>query len=270
MKISIIGAGNLGGALIEALLASDLVSASDLEVFERNTPRADTNASFQFGCSIRRPREIGEPISDSDVVIIAVKPQDSEATLNSWALGLKPSAIIISVMAGLTLSTIERLLNGHALLARAMPNLGALVKESATVFYCHPKLTTESIETVRSIVETFGKSWQVSKEEMVDAATAIAGSGPAYFYWLSDQMIAAAIKLGFDEVDARDLVVQTLRGAGKFLEGSGLSPSEARRQVTSPNGTTAAALALLSSEASDANVVRAVLAAHARAVELSK
>jgi pyrroline-5-carboxylate reductase len=150
-----------------------------------------------------------------------------------------------------------------------MPNLGASIEESATgYYYCGDTLTPSDVEHVESLISHLGKRWRVEREELIDAVTAVAGSGPAYLCWLGEQIERVAIEFGISPEDAHAIVLQTFRGTALYLEQSGQTFSELRRRVTSPQGTTDAAISVLSERSADVVVREAVGAACKRAREL--
>jgi pyrroline-5-carboxylate reductase len=149
-----------------------------------------------------------------------------------------------------------------------MPNLGARVRESATTYFVPSSFSSEQEKRVEQVVRSCGQSWKVEREELIDVATAVAGSGPAYVCWLGEQIESVARECGLPTGDAHALVLQTLKGAVAYLEADGATFAELRERVTSPNGTTAAALEVLRSAEADVIVRRAIRAAFDRAVEL--
>jgi pyrroline-5-carboxylate reductase len=208
-------------------------------------------------------------LTDEDVVVLTVKPQDS-ATLRATLRGqLPPKAVVLSMMAGVSISTLAAQLD-HACVARAMPNLGARVGESATTYYVSLSLSAEQEYRVERVVRSCGQAWKVEREELIDVATAVAGSGPAYVCWLGEQIEAVARDCGLPARDAHALVLQTLKGSVAYLETDGATFAELRERVTSPNGTTAAALEVLKRAEAENIVRRAIHAAFERAVELGR
>ena len=149
-----------------------------------------------------------------------------------------------------------------------MPNLGASISESATAYYPSLEITPEDLARIERIIAAMGKGWRVADESLIDVATAVAGSGPAYVCWLAEQVEQVAVEFGISPNDAHAIVLQTFRGALLYLEHSQLSFSELRKRVTSPHGTTAAALAILSQSQVDLVIQAAIKAALRRAQEL--
>ncbi len=269
MKVTIVGAGNLGVALARSLVAGGVVAAAGLSIRRRSNSDAIDELA-EFGCAVHGPRSVGDPVDESEVVIFAVKPQSAQEVCQAWADGINPQALVISVMAGVAVSRLKNWLGGNIAVARAMPNLGAHVQQSATAFFCGEELPLPFVHITRQIVESFGVAFQVHSEELIDAATAVAGSGPAYFYWCAEQMVKAGVEFGFSEAESQGLVAQTFRGAANYLSVSGEKPSTLREKITSKGGTTSAALTVLSDAGAADIFVTAVRAAFRRAQELSK
>jgi pyrroline-5-carboxylate reductase len=180
-----------------------------------------------------------------------------------------PDVAVVSVMAGISVARLGALL-GHSKIVRAMPNLGAAVGESATVYFASPEVDPEACLSVERFLCSIGRAWRVQDERLVDAATAVAGSGPAYICWLAEQMEGVARELGISEHEAGAVVLQTLKATCSYLENSGQSFAELRTRVTSPGGTTAAALTLLEQCDASAIMQDAIRAAFRRARELGQ
>jgi pyrroline-5-carboxylate reductase len=177
--------------------------------------------------------------------------------------------IVLSMMAGVPISCLAKILPTTKI-TRAMPNLGASVGESATGYYGDPSLSRHDLSRVEAIISSLGKSWMLEEESLLDAFTAVAGSGPAYLCWLGEQIEKVAVSLGFSPQDAHAIALETFRGTTLYLEQSGVSFAKLREQVTSPAGTTAAALSVLEQGSADTIVQAAISAAERRARELGK
>lgn len=253
MKLAIVGVGNLGSALAEMLLAAGFCR-DDMKVVVRD---ADASA--------KRCERLGlvpqgvEALRGVDVVVLAVKPQDAGVACEQLRPILSTETLVISMMAGVPCALISELL-AHKAVARAMPNLGAIVGQSATVYYIPSWCSDTQAAHVERIVWACGQAYRVDREELLDAATAVAGSGPAYLCWLGEQIEQVAIAEGFSSAAAHAIVLQTFKGAVAYLEHGHEKFSEMRGRVTSPNGTTAAALQLLTESHAD-EIVRAAIRA---------
>lgn len=261
MKVVIVGAGNLGTVVAKSLLSSGLPP----DVIALVTRDFSKNDLVHRNTGIR-PGELPS-LTNEDVIVLTVKPQDASALSEGLRGRIPTKAVVLSMMAGVSISTLaERL--AHPVVARAMPNLGARVRESATAYFVPPSFSSEQEKRVEQVVRSCGQAWKVEREELIDVATAVAGSGPAYVCWLGEQIELVARECGIPDGDAHALVLQTLKGAVAYLETDGATFAELRERVTSPNGTTAAALEVLRRAEADITVRRAIRAAFDRAVEL--
>jgi pyrroline-5-carboxylate reductase len=180
-------------------------------------------------------------ISDSQVVLLAVKPQDLETTLKEIHPEIAQGSLLVSILAGVKCSRIEELVGPKVRVVRVMPNTPLLVNSGMSVIASGESATSRDIAWVQSLLANSGKTLVVD-EELMDAVTATSGSGPAYIFSFAEAMINASIRLGLSEQDSKLLVNQTLIGAAKMIEESGKDAGTLREEVTSPNGTTAAAL----------------------------
>jgi pyrroline-5-carboxylate reductase len=206
-------------------------------------------------------------VYSAHLVVLAVKPQDASALCGELRSILSPKAVVLSVMAGVSCSELKRLLSTE-MVARAMPNLGAAVGESATVYYIPGAFEQEQRRVVEMALEACGKTWCVDQEQLLDLATAVAGSGPAYLCWLGEQVEQVGLTHGLSQSEAHALVLQTFKGTVAYLEQTAETFAGLRARVTSPNGTTAAAMRALESVSP---VVReAVSNALNRAAELGR
>jgi len=267
MRIFVVGVGNLGSAIVRSLMHS--YAPKEIVLVERaSTDREALKA--QHGCHVVAELTSDYPVSAGDLLILAVKPQDAHVACSTLAPFVSSDAVVLSVMAGLRIETLSGVLHTKRIV-RAMPNLGASIDESATgYYYCGDTLTPSDVEHVESLISRLGKRWRLQREETLDVMTAVTGSGPAYLCWLGEQIEQVARESGISQEDAHAMVLQTFRGTTLYLEQSGLTFSELRRRVTSPQGTTAAALSVLEARGADATVQAAVSAACARARELGR
>ncbi|MDX6277465.1 MAG: pyrroline-5-carboxylate reductase, partial [Nocardioidaceae bacterium] len=208
-----------------------------------------------------------EAVADADIVLIVVKPQDVPALLAEIAPAVRDQATVVSLAAGATIATLEAALPGTAVV-RAMPNTPALVGEGMFGISPGSACSDEQLTAVTGLLEVGGKVVVVDEAQQ-DAVTAVSGSGPAYVFYLAEAMIAGGIEAGLDEPTARILATQTLVGSAKLLAESDDTAEELRRRVTSPNGTTAAAIAAFDDRGVKDALTAGVLAAAARSAELS-
>jgi pyrroline-5-carboxylate reductase len=260
MQISVIGAGVMGEALIAALLKAGH-SAVHIQVIEKRAERA---AELVAKYSIK----IGADLSNSDVLLLVTKPQDLDSVLREINGQVKPGALVISFAAGKKISTIATGLSGVCPVVRVMPNTPTLVGKGAAGYSLGSGVSEHQKKFVVDFLSAAGIAVEV-KEELQDAVTATSGSGPAYFFAFVEAMVKGAVELGLSQEVATELTVQTLIGAAELLATSGKSASTLRENVTSPNGTTFAALQSFTSSELEQVVAKAMKAARDRSIELS-
>jgi pyrroline-5-carboxylate reductase len=201
----------------------------------------------------------------SDVLVIAVKPQDMRSALASIQLGKQ---LVISVAAGIRLQALSRWLGGHEKLVRCMPNTPGLIGAGITALYAAAGVSAADKTTAENILRAVGEVVWVKDEKLLDPVTAVSASGPAYVFWFIEQLAASAEKLGIDKDTAAKLALHTVLGSAKLAAQSDSSPAELRKQVTSKGGTTEAALKVFDAEKLAERFARAVEAASKRGAEM--
>ena len=266
MKIAFIGGGNMGEAMLAAVLARALAQPESISVSDVSHKRLEY-LKKQYSVTVTPDNP--EAISDKDIIILAVKPQNLAEVMAELKDNLNPAQLILSIIAGAKISTIFLGLS-HNAVVRAMPNTPARVGEGMSVWTATSDVTDQQKQAAKSILGAMGRELYVDDEAYLDMATAISGSGPAYFFLMVEALVDAAMEIGLPREMAQELVLQTMLGSGKFIRQSGASPAELRRKVTSPGGTTAAALAQFEKGGFGGLVRRAVKAAYERAKELGK
>lgn len=262
MNICFIGGGNMATALIGGLLGQGF-SAQQISVVEIN---AENRARLQRDFSVRTVENPAEGVAGSQVVVFAVKPQQLSVVAQQLAPQLS-GQLLISIAAGIRAVDLARW-SGSGAIVRAMPNTPALIQSGMTGMYALPGVSREQREQAQSILSAVGETLWLQDEAMVDAVTAISGSGPAYVFYLIEALQQAAIKLGFNAIDARRLSVATFVGGSKLAAASTEDVSVLRARVTSKNGTTERALLSLEGNRVTEHIVQAALAADARSREL--
>ncbi len=266
-RLGFVGAGAMSRALLDGLLGEGLVAPAAVTVTNRRNDRVLAELRDRYGVAATRDK--AALAAASDVLILAVKPHDVAEALAELRPFLRREQMLISVAAGVPTGALEELVPQGMAVVRAMPNTSSRVKESATAL-CGGRWADErSLAVAEEVFAAVGRVSRVP-EELLDAVTAVSGSGPAYVYLLAEALIRAAVRLGLDPQVARELVVQTVAGAGRMLLETGAEPAELRRQVTSPNGTTAAALRVFEEGGFLALVEEAVRAAASRSRELAE
>lgn len=264
--IAFIGGGNMARSLIGGLVAGG-VAAGSIRVAD---PGEATRAGLEADFGVATFAEASAAVADADVWVMAVKPQ----VLRGVCEGLGDATrdrppLVVSVAAGITSAQIERWLGGQAAVVRAMPNTPSLLGAGMTGLFATARVDAAGRALAEALLAATGRTAWIDDEALMDAVTAVSGSGPAYVFLFAEAMEAAAIAQGLPADTARLLVQQTLLGASRMLAESGEAPAELRRRVTSPNGTTQAALEAFEAGDLRSLVAGAVDAARRRGQELS-
>lgn len=262
MKYGFLGAGKMATAIIEGLLKRE-VPAARIVVAGPEKLHLE-KLSHRFGVATSASNETAA--RSADLVLLCVKPNETAAALESCGSSLN-GKILLSIVSGKTLHSLSVLAPG-ARIARCMPNTAATIGESATAYCCSESLTSGDRAAVESVLRCMGAFWEVP-EHSLDAVTGLSGSGPAYVFLFLEALTEGGVKAGLPATLARDLAIQTLRGAAALADSEGLHPAVLREMVTSPGGTTAAGLLELENAAVRGALIRAVEAAALRATELS-
>lgn len=267
-SIAIIGTGAMGGAILSGLLSPSVSVQGGIRVTNRTEAKARAlDAAGVTSLALETSPDANlTAVGGAGVVILGVKPAMVRDALTALSPALDPDALVISVAAGVTIATMESVVGNPVL--RAMPNTPAIIGMAVTGLAAGSRVTPDQRALGRSVFETVGTVLEVP-ETQIDALSTISGSGPAYVFYLIEEMTKTAIGLGFTEAEADLLVGETFRGSVELLSRSGRTPQELRRQVTSPKGTTERAVAEL--ERADLSELfdRATAAALARAAELA-
>ena len=238
--IGFIGGGNMASSLIGGLINGGVIAANKIVVFEPNAEKAQSLAD-QFGVNIA-PDNV-DLINRSQTVVIAVKPQVLQTVLSPLATNFQVSnPLIISIVAGITASSIDQWLNGKFAIVRVMPNTPALVSQGASGLFANNKVTSEQKDSATLLMNAVGCSAWVETEQDIDSITALSGSGPAYFMLFIQSLIDSAVKAGLDPKTAKTLAVKTASGAAELIQSSDTPLQTLIDNVTSPGGTTEQAL----------------------------
>ena len=262
-KVAVLGAGVMGEALIAALIGSG-VKSSSIAIVEKRAERCSELVA-KYAITVE---SLANAVSTSDVILLVVKPQDMQGLLAEIKPDINKSALLLSFVAGKKIEFIQENLSNSQPIVRIMPNTPTSVGLGAAGYSFGSAVTQEDRGFVASLLAAAGKAVEVD-ESLQDAITATSGSGPAYFFAFVEAMVDGAVALGLSREDATTLTIQTIVGSAALLEKSGDSPTTLREKVTSPNGTTAAALASFSNDHLSEIVARAMKAAHARSQELA-
>jgi len=256
-KLGIIGGGTIGSEVARGGIAARVLAPTELIVADLDPARREEIA--RLGCVMT---DDARRTLEAEQVLLAVKPQQFSAVAERLGTLSRPT-IVVTIMAGIPSSRIRKTLGEHARVVRAMPNTPCQVGEGMTGIALGAGAKPGDDALTHMLFESLGKTVTVAEEAM-DAVTAVSGSGPAYVYLLAELMEKAAVELGFDEATAQMLVVQTVIGAGRMLRESAMDPLTLRQAVTTPGGTTAAAMDVLFGRDLPTTIVDALRAARDR------
>jgi pyrroline-5-carboxylate reductase len=265
-KIGFIGGGTMAEAFIHGLLNAGLCLASDICVSDPKKERRE-HLRNTFGVSAAGTNAVC--VDSSNLIVIAVKPQNMSDVLAELSAVETGGKLVLSIAAGITIAKIETALRREVAVIRIMPNTPALIGEGISLWARGSYVKDGDIEHVKFILKALGKEIEV-REELMDAATALSGSGPAYVYYFLEAMAMAGEQLGFSPAQALAIAIQTMSGAIRLAETSRQAPEELRKKVTSPGGTTAAAIRVLEERKVKKAIVDAIKTACERAEELSR
>ncbi|MBN2308769.1 MAG: pyrroline-5-carboxylate reductase, partial [Candidatus Hydrogenedentes bacterium] len=235
--MSVLGFGNMGQAIVRGLIETGTLPPERIVVFDVDPGKADEAKGLGLGLAAT-PQDLASPCN---VLLLAVKPQNMAEALDPLASVLDGDALVVSIMAGVSIASLQARLGESRRVARVMPNLPALVNASAAAIAMSANCSEADKEAAQAIFEAVGMA-EFVQEDAMDTITALSGSGPAYFFYMAECMTRAAASLGLSESQAGRLAAQTLLGAGLLLRDSGEPAQTLRERVTSKGGTTAAAL----------------------------
>jgi len=266
--IGFIGGGNMAEALIKGIVASGIYEPENVLVSDIRADRLEFLADI-YGVTVAESNS--QLAAQAGTVVLSVKPQMMIEVLEGVKDAIGSNKLVISIAAGITVANIAAVL-GEVAIIRVMPNTPALIGQGASALYANER-AKPSLEKALSVFSSVGKAVVVDDEDLIDAVTAVSGSGPAYFFLLMEEMINAGVELGLSEAVAKDLVLQTAKGAGLLAveaDDRGEGPAELRRKVTSPGGTTEAAIKVFTEGKISELVSAALTRARDRGRELSK
>jgi len=264
MKTLIVGGGNMGKSFAQSFLDAHILRSSDLRILEKNESNCAELEKMGFAAVHRVPDNY---IKDTELIILAVKPQDSAAVFAVLKPYLNEDHVILSIMAGVKLETMAEGL-GIKKIIRSMPNLPAQVGMGMTAFTAKDEVGRKELISVQNLLSTTGKAIYFDDERMIDAATAVSGSGPAFVYYFMNSMMKAAKQMGFTESQADVLVWQTFIGSIHLQNKNNLSCEDWIAKVSSKGGTTEAALKIFEACDLEKGIVQGLEGAFKRAIEL--
>jgi pyrroline-5-carboxylate reductase len=237
-RIAFVGAGVMAESIIAGLLVKEMLPSSQIV---GSHPRAERREALSNRYGIRVMSSNRDAIEDADLILLTIKPQVLGKVMQELHGQLSPRQVIISIMAGPTLSTLRRGL-GHDAVVRVMPNTPAQVSEGMSVWAATGEVSDAQRNAVRSVLAALGSEIEVETEKYVDMATALSGTGPTYVFLMMEALIDAGVHMGFPRHLAEEIVLQTVSGSVSFARSSGRHLAELRNMVTSPGGTSAEAI----------------------------
>lgn len=266
MRVAIVGAGVMAEAMISGLLADRAIGPDQLVASHPRRERRETLAERHGITVVARNTEA---VRDADIVVLAVKPQMLGSVMREVGPALGEGQAVLSIVAGATLHALTAGL-GHAAVVRAMPNTPSQIRRGITVWSASKACTSAQRELARRVLRAIGHEKEVADEAFVAMATALSGTGPTYLFAVMEALIDAGVHMGFPRELAHDLVVETLIGSAEFAAKSELHPAQLRNLVTSPGGTSAAAIYELEKGRLRTVLSDAVWAAYRRTLELGE
>ncbi|MCC2526009.1 pyrroline-5-carboxylate reductase [Bacillus halotolerans] len=265
-KIGFVGAGSMAEAMINGFLQSGITKPENIYITNRSNEERLNELKEMYG--VRPCRDKSEFFTQTDIVVLAFKPKDAAESIDSIRSYMKDQ-LVISVLAGLTIETIQHYFGRKLAVIRVMPNTSAAIRKSATGFSVSAEASQDDITAATALLETIGDATLV-EEQHLDAVTAIAGSGPAYLYRYIEAMEKAAQTVGLEKETAKKLILQTMAGATDMLRQSGKQPAQLRREITSPGGTTEAGLRALTEARFEEAIIHCIEETAKRSAEIKE
>lgn len=265
-RIAVIGAGNMGSALLKGMLRMPWARPDIFTVSDSDEAKLK---ALSKELKVKTTTSNSKAAKGADIILLAVKPQMLDQVLDDIKVGLSQKQMLLSVVAGVKTDHIASSIGKKVSVIRAMPNISALVGESATAMSQGKHSSKNDVKVAREILESVGSVVEVP-EHLMDAVTGLSGSGPMYVFLIAEGLSDAGVKVGLSRQTASALAVQTLLGAAKVLKETGKHPAELKDLVTSPGGTSISALHSLEKSGLKASLIDAVEAATKRSIELGK
>jgi pyrroline-5-carboxylate reductase len=263
-SVATVGTGVMAESMIAGLLTGERLAAGQIVA---SHPRPERRAALEGRFGVRTTESNAAAVESADTIVLAIKPQMLRRVGEELAAVLRPEQLVISVLAGSTTRALRNALR-HDAIVRAMPNTPAQLGKGMTVWYATPQVSELQRERTAALLGALGRELQVEDEKFVSMATAVSGTGPAYVFLVMEALIDAAVHLGFPRHIAHDIVIETLLGGTLFAQASGEHPAQLRNMVTSPAGTSAAAIHELEKGRLRTVLSEAVWAAYRRTEEL--
>ncbi|MCK6257216.1 pyrroline-5-carboxylate reductase [Fictibacillus sp. KIGAM418] len=266
-KVLFIGAGSMAEAIAAGMVNQDKLPPSNIMMTNKQNEERRIELMKKYKVIALPYSEVR--VQEADLIILAMKPKDAEKALIELKPKLKPDQIVLSVLAGISTGFMEEILPDEQPVIRVMPNTSSTIGESITAVTGGQSVTMEHIEIAKELFSAVGRV-KVIEEEQMDVFTGIAGSGPAYIYYVLEHIEKTAQAEGLDEDLAREIAAQTVFGASKMVLDTNASPESLRKKVTSPNGTTAAGLNALQENEAGQAFTKAIINAKERSAEIRK
>lgn len=263
-KVAFIGGGVMAEAMISGLVKKNLLPGDQLIVSE---PRQERGKELADRYGIRSTTDNGDAVRGADVIVVATKPQVMAQVARSVGTGARNATLIVSILAGVRISTLAEAM-GNPNIVRSMPNTPAQIGQGITVWTATPSVNEAGRAQAKALLGALGDELYTEDEKFLDMATALSGTGPAYVFMFMEALIDAGVHMGFARRDAERLVLQTIRGSVEYALQSDTHPAPLRNQVTSPGGTSAAAIYEMEKGGLRTVIADAVWAAYKRSVEL--
>ncbi|MFC4598041.1 pyrroline-5-carboxylate reductase [Cohnella hongkongensis] len=270
VQLCFYGAGSMAEAILRGLTGSRLADPGSIAVMNRQNAARLQELSQRYGVV---PADTDDKkraaLSSADVIVLGMKPKDAAGAIRALKPLLRPEQLVVSLIAGLSISTVHQLLGREQPVVRTMPNTSSTIGLGATGISFSASVSAERRELALEMFSAIGMT-AVVEEPLIEAVNGVSGSGPAYVYYLMEAMIGAGVRLGLTPEAAQALTVQTVRGAAEMVLATGEHPEELRRKVTSPNGTTQAAIETLERFAFREGMNEAILRCAERAREMGE
>jgi len=266
MKILIIGGGNMGQSFAKSFINNFITDTANFAVLEKDKNKYPALRQIGIKNIFEQP---DHRISEADLVVLAVKPQAFGDLARQIKAFISSEQVILSIMAGVSIPTIKEALNVEKVI-RAMPNIAAQIGEGMSVFTSSEAITRIELVTVQNLLESTGKNLYVAHEDLIDAGTAVSGSGPAYVLYFMEAMMQAAIDLGFSKPQAEMLTAQTFKGIVEYFQNAKEDYRQLIDKISSKGGTTEAAIRFLDEKNTNEIIKKAIIKAYERARELGR
>ncbi|UAL52718.1 MULTISPECIES: pyrroline-5-carboxylate reductase [Metabacillus] len=265
--VAFLGAGSMAESMISGIVQVGIIPAENIYVTNRSNQLRLEELNHVYGVNAVHQNDL--PYEEIDLFILAMKPQGAADSLRALKDKVRADQVVISVLAGISTTFMEDHLRMNQQVVRVMPNTSSMIQESATALSPGRHTAVDNVLAVKELLSCMGKVFLIEEEQM-DIFTGIAGSGPAYFYYLMEHMEQAGVEKGMDEEMVREIVAQTILGAAKMIMANDEAPASLRKKVTSPNGTTASGLEALRKNNGGKAISQAVHHAAKRSKELNE